>query len=436
MLLTPGGAWCGMTGWLAVGAPVSNDPFPHELLCVIHGLCLHAIPREALIFAGTVRRDESGVLAGTPFPRTGRPESSSESEIQVCYFSRLPRNLRLLSFGTVASFAQNKVVSNALMVHFIVYVDKVTADEKRGLTTVRRTRRRRQRLCLCAVMLVACAVATASWSVEDSPERHMPRAWVNYIRRVVAYDDGRLALPSDVAEDLRERCTRLRDYKPMPLLRQCDDNVYEVYEPSDAVLAILANETGTTLSPWCRMPMPQRSAQPYWQACVLGGYLNVLTCEAGEISAVLGFAALEPHVCYPAHRHMAQEAYWQIGGGGYWRTWDWLDEGLDSSGGERWRLVTELDLRGAKEAFHVNHREHPHEFDTTHDQEPMAFVYWWGLDSSLGPNNYRWAPEVTDDDDPDIHSCSSALRSIQVTSADEARRLTTTQDNVSSWVHC
>merc|ERR1712072_1284224 len=37
--------------------------------------------------------------------------------------------------------------------------------------------------------------------------------------------------------------------------------------------------------------------------------------------AVLGIAALNPNVCYAAHAHLNEEAYWQIGGHGLWRTW-------------------------------------------------------------------------------------------------------------------
>ena len=37
--------------------------------------------------------------------------------------------------------------------------------------------------------------------------------------------------------------------------------------------------------------------------------------------AVLGIAALNHGVCYPAHRHDNQEAYWQLNGPGWWRTW-------------------------------------------------------------------------------------------------------------------
>jgi hypothetical protein len=119
------------------------------------------------------------------------------------------------------------------------------------------------------------------------------------------------------------------------------------YQPTDDALELLANATDASLSSlgsmriglgqplapdgsWCGMPSPgfanlkdlspqELLANQYWLHCVKprAGYFNVLHCST---YAVLGYAALEASICYPAHVHLAKIAYWQIGGRGWWRT--------------------------------------------------------------------------------------------------------------------
>lgn len=82
---------------------------------------------------------------------------------------------------------------------------------------------------------------------------------------------------------------------------------------------------------WCGMPLPAMHsdkssiAQNYWTQCVMpkAGYFDVLRCKdvTNGAYAVLGFAALNQGVCYPAHEHYAAETYWQIGGRAIWRKW-------------------------------------------------------------------------------------------------------------------
>jgi hypothetical protein len=181
-----------------------------------------------------------------------------------------------------------------------------------------------------------------------------------------------------------------------------DDEDDESYQPTKATLELFAAATGASLSSlrsmiigsglpsasapkgsWCGMPAAgnmigvhgganrsgqQELAYQYWQTCVStrAGYFNVLQCEGqcdgGNCStyAVLGYAALEPSVCYAAHQHLNEEAYWQIAGRGWWRTWSNVTEVDD----HEWASNT--NFGGSKYAFHPHRRGGvPHEFDTT-----------------------------------------------------------------------
>ncbi|CAE7249555.1 unnamed protein product, partial [Symbiodinium pilosum] len=64
-------------------------------------------------------------------------------------------------------------------------------------------------------------------------------------------------------------------------------------------------------------------ARTFWEDCVMrnAGYFNALVCDTNGSYSVLGLAALNHGVCYPAHNHDNQEAYWQLGGPGWWKTW-------------------------------------------------------------------------------------------------------------------
>lgn len=121
--------------------------------------------------------------------------------------------------------------------------------------------------------------------------------------------------------------------------------------------------------------------------------MNILHCGNGTYDAVLGYVALEKDVCYPAHRHWADEAYWQVAGGGFWRTWEWIKEAT-------YVLQDEVDLKGAPNELHINSREHPHELDTSNDidhgNDVMLLLYWWGK-QKFHPENYEWASEIQND---------------------------------------
>lgn len=270
----------------------------------------------------------------------------------------------------------------------------------------------------------------------DRPKHNkiwVPLKLVEYVKPVVADSRGRLRLPESVAENMGGSCMALDDYEMASSESgwQCQQSLVNPvfpgdvekkdvgYAPSDQVLRMLANETGlsvedlrdisiysgedyeTSKGKWCGMPIADYSeiggnatlqdyfAYQYWKRCVSrrSGYINVLQCQRGPKYAVIGFAALEPDVCYPAHMHAAEEAYWQIAGGGRWKTWRWKrEENL-------WNIETDFDLSGAKQVMHVNLRDEPHEFDTKLDHRPMLLVYWWGLDARV-PNDYVWVPEV------------------------------------------
>ena len=162
---------------------------------------------------------------------------------------------------------------------------------------------------------------------------------------------------------------------------------------------------------WCGMPFPsksQKEAYAYWEKCVTpkAGFINVLQCESinGTIGGVLGYVSIERGVCYAAHMHWADEAYWQVTGSGSWRTWDWLRNH------SRWSLKTEVDLRGAPSALHVNAREHPHELDTT-DSTSMVLLYWWGKKPDTHPDDYTWVSQIRDTWPPlEGRSCGNLYR--------------------------
>jgi hypothetical protein len=295
--------------------------------------------------------------------------------------------------------------------------------------------------------------------VEGEGLAEVPVALSDFLSDVVALPKGvdgkrRLALPPDMLAKLNGKCATLDEYSPAKTTAewQCaqskdnptfpleeDADIGTPYQPTDDALELLANATGASLSSlrrmriesgqpsapagsWCGMPSPgseklenlspqDRIAYQYWLQCVKprAGFFNVLQCEGQcdegtsnncSTYAVLGYAALEASVCYPAHVHMAEEAYWQIGGRGWWRTWNNVSD-LDD-----YEWASETNYGGSKYALHPHRSGTPHEFDTTNNldsdggagtsDEPMMMVYWWGLDMSTA-NNYEWASQVRND---------------------------------------
>jgi hypothetical protein len=148
-------------------------------------------------------------------------------------------------------------------------------------------------------------------------------------------------------------------------------------------------------------------AYEYWLTCVAprAGYFNALRCkgkcdndeEDCTTEAVIGYVAMESAVCYPAHQHAAQEAYWQIAGRGWWRTWN------NVSGLGEYDYATNDNFGGSPYALHTHRSSTPHELDTTGilDSDggagtlvsPMVMIYWWGKQTNV-KNNYTWVSEV------------------------------------------
>eukprot|EP00978_Attheya_sp_CCMP212_P047902 scaffold446275_cov55-Attheya_sp.AAC.1 len=306
----------------------------------------------------------------------------------------------------------------------------------------------------------------------------MPVALVDFLSDVVAFPAGadgrrRLALPPDMLEKLNGKCATLDDYtsssntpywqcaqnknNPTYPLEGNDASEGTAYKPKNDVLGLLASATGASLSSlqsmnigpdqpseldgsWCGMPAPgadklkndgtlspqDRLAYDYWLQCVSprAGFFNTLQCEGdcnedgGNCStyAVLGYAAMDPSVCYAAHQHMSEEAYWQIGGRGWWRTWNNVSE-VDNH-----IMASNDNFGGSKYAFHPHRSGTPHEFDTTNNldgdegagtlEDPMVMVYWWGLDDAIS-NDYHWANQTRENPytyQDSAHSCGNTRR--------------------------
>ena len=292
----------------------------------------------------------------------------------------------------------------------------------------------------------------------------IPLALVQFIEDVVALPTGadgrrRLNLPPDMLEQLNGNCAYLQDYLPAqtssywqcrqnernpnyPLLQDAEEGT--PYQPSKEVLELLSDVTGASLSSlnkiailsgqpkapegsWCGTPVAgladapniqdhdqqqQKIAYDYWRKCVTpkSGYFNALQChglceDPEDVStcstyAVLGYAALEPGVCYPAHRYNFESAYWQIAGHGWWRTWNPVED-LDI-----FTWASNDNVGGTRYAFHPHRSGTTIELDTTDRldndggagdlESPMVMIYWWGVDKSA-PLEHQWEPEVREE---------------------------------------
>lgn len=319
----------------------------------------------------------------------------------------------------------------------------------------------------------------------------VPEAFVNILPDIVALPpgvDGRhqLALPADMFERLNGQCAYLEQYTAAENsdAKQCTQNEHNPnfvlengsgipYVPSLLVRELLSNATGATVSAinrtnigsqpnvpdgaWCGMPAAgseklaagvnltgqEKLAYDYWLKCVTprAGYLNVLQCngrcdENGEncsTYAVIGYAAMEPGVCYPAHAHASEEAYWQIGGRGWWRTWN------NITGLGNFTSASNENFGGSKNALHAQRSNIPHELDTTTNFDgddgvnsfalPMAMVYWWAKNEDT-PNNYRWASQVRGDENhPFQESAQSCGNDRRIPKYDETRNQDITTGN-------
>jgi len=184
----------------------------------------------------------------------------------------------------------------------------------------------------------------------------------------------------------------------------------------------------------CGMPGPDGPVARLWDTCVkpIAGYFNAAYCpgdSTGTATGVLGFALVSDNVCYPVHMHVAQEAYWQIGGRGHWRTWssfrpikDASDDAmmrggtvmhghklfededttmptllkrLDNSLNDRLKHLLSGSAQGRVSSIHMHPATLAHEFNTVESTEDfMVMVYMWGKDGEYVEDDYRWVKET------------------------------------------
>jgi len=191
---------------------------------------------------------------------------------------------------------------------------------------------------------------------------------------------------------------------------------------------------------WCGMPIPEnamaddaRDVNQYWKQCVSpnAGFFNVLQCEDDTPGtyAVLGYAALNQGVCYPAHHHWASEIYWQVDGTMTWTTW----EGCVNGTYPDVELASDADLSQTAnpdcvrstntltpDALGAPRRQKPmvpHEIDTTvatnGPNTGGLTVYFWGLMNETSLDNaYQSTLSREDGFDPLMpDSCAYGLGS-------------------------
>jgi len=221
---------------------------------------------------------------------------------------------------------------------------------------------------------------------------------------------------------------------------QVKNNMKSVFGITDQDLNIAFFPNGRTRNAkrdaWCGMPSPEatgfKEPKNYWEKCVMenAGYFNTLRCNDENIHAVLGIAAINPNVCYPAHAHLNEEAYWQIGGEGRWKAWTHkkgdeylrdatnpLDHSHPSPDHRALALetyksysenmtpylhsITEVDAGDCNGLSKIKRHDHPggivHEMSTS-SSEYMLMVYWWAQHQIKVPDTkYHFAHYVGED---------------------------------------
>ena len=109
--------------------------------------------------------------------------------------------------------------------------------------------------------------------------------------------------------------------------------------------------------------------------------------------AVLGYAAWNQGVCYPAHHHWASEIYWQIDGTATWTTWEGCADhtfpNIDATFDPDLVATDECTIKRVTDvpsALGEPHRQAPmipHEIDTTvttnGPNEGALTIYFWAL---------------------------------------------------------
>jgi len=294
--------------------------------------------------------------------------------------------------------------------------------------------------------------------------------------------DGRLQVDGDMLGRLDGECSRFEDYEVIDSVAmqgadmnwQCGSSFFKhggkTYSPNHQVKndmksvfgitdqdlnirffpnGVSGNRRGKKRDAWCGMPSPGATGfeepKKYWEKCVMqnAGYFNTLRCKKANIHAVLGIAAINPNVCYPAHAHLNEEAYWQIGGEGTWKAWSHTrgDEYLRDAGNPldhshpdphhraraletyksynegmiAYDAVTEQGSGNCHGLSTVLRHDHPggivHEMSTSSSQH-MLMVYWWAQHETKVPNTkYHFAHYVGED------SCSfGRIQELQLSS--------------------
>jgi len=254
----------------------------------------------------------------------------------------------------------------------------------------------------------------------DAAWSEVMSALVPRIRKLV-FENRQLAVSKTMRDAMKGTCLTEDEYRtsqtPFSDHWQCaaaeNDNFGEsAYCPSERVIKSLgryagvsmetfskfhlrsSNESDALYGKWCGMPAPPEYEHPYggvvgarafWEDCVMrnAGYFNAMICDTKDSYAVLGIAALNHGVCYPAHRHDNQEAYWQLNGPGWWKTWPenftaWPNQ----------QPYSEVRMTSAKGPWQLHN--HPggliHEMDTTDDDDYLLAVYWWGKPAETDVN--------------------------------------------------
>jgi len=244
----------------------------------------------------------------------------------------------------------------------------------------------------------------------------------------LVFKDGELNVAKEMKKEMRGTCLSIEEYNfshvPLSDDWQCGSAQHgnfgdNAYTPSERVAQRLAEFAGFPLQSlaklhlhsgnssdslrgmWCGMPAPPEyiskhdrevGIRQFWTDCVMrnAGYFNTLVCNTSGSYSVLGIAALNHGVCYPAHRHDNQEAYWQISGPGTWKTWP---ENFHTKPNEK--PDSEIRITSPRGQWRLHN--HPagliHEMDTTQDDDFLLAVYWWGKPKSVEVN-YGYAHGV------------------------------------------
>ncbi|CAE7233577.1 unnamed protein product [Symbiodinium natans] len=259
-------------------------------------------------------------------------------------------------------------------------------------------------------------------------------AWTEVMSSIVpmvqnlVFKDGELAVAEEMKQAMGGACLRMEEYRtstiPFSDFWQCGAESHDnfgdsAYTPSERVIDKLTllsgvplrtwarlhlhsgNESDALYGKWCGMPAPPEhedemgrpvGARTFWEECVMrnAGYFNALVCDTNGSYSVLGLAALNHGVCYPAHNHDNQEAYWQLGGPGWWKTWP---KSFHKQPNER----PYSEIRVTSPSAGLQLHNHPggvvHEMDTTHDDDYLLTVYWWGKPAGIA-TNYAYSHNV------------------------------------------